>query len=89
MVRPVDRSVGKFGIRWSRPEMLYVAFLYVAFFSRELNYWNKSAYFAETADLLAEKEDEAFTRVPSAVVPLSAWPWQAEGRRIDAEAKVR
>lgn len=40
IVRPKDRTVGKFSITSSRDDLLYATF-----FSRQLNYWNKSKYF--------------------------------------------
>ena len=41
-VRPKDRTLGKFSITSVREEKFYTAF-----FSRELNIWNKSRYFSD------------------------------------------
>ena len=41
IVRPKDRTLGKFSITSVREEEISVAF-----FSRELNIWNKSKYFS-------------------------------------------
>jgi hypothetical protein len=41
IVRPKDRTTGKFSISFVRGDEL----CWVMFFSRELNYWNKSKYF--------------------------------------------
>jgi hypothetical protein len=45
-VRPADRSIGKFSVSWSGNNRFRVAF-----FSRELTCWNKSAYFDESDDV--------------------------------------
>ena len=42
IVRPKDRTLGKFSITSVREEKFYTAF-----FSRELNIWNKSRYFSD------------------------------------------
>ncbi|MDP8952256.1 MAG: hypothetical protein M3N18_08475 [Actinomycetota bacterium] len=49
MIRPADRSIGKFNVSFSGAKRFRVAF-----FSRELNYWNKSAYFGKGGNVVAE-----------------------------------
>ncbi len=49
VIRPADRSIGKFSVSFSGAERFRVAF-----FSRGLNYWNKSAYFGESGNIVAE-----------------------------------
>lgn len=48
IVRPKDRTTGKFGVAFARNEVCSVMF-----FSRELNYWNKSKYFNPDVSLAA------------------------------------
>ena len=45
IIRPEDRSLGKFSITSVKGQFS------VSFFSRELNVWNKSVYFADTPSL--------------------------------------
>lgn len=49
VVRPAYRSVGKFSVSFSGAKRVRVAF-----FSRGLNYWNKSAYFGKSGDVIAK-----------------------------------
>ncbi len=48
VVRPADRSIGKFGIAW------FTGRLHVAFFSRALNSWNKRAHFNDGPNVAIE-----------------------------------
>ena len=48
IVRPKDRTTGKFSISFGPNEKFSVMF-----FSRELNYWNKSKYFNPDVSLAA------------------------------------
>jgi len=52
VVRPADRSAGKFGFSLSGAEQFHIAF-----FSRELNYWNKRAYFGVSSGVVARMLD--------------------------------
>jgi len=48
IVRPKDRTMGKFSIRFVRADLCSAMF-----FSRELNYWNKSTYFKFNVSIAA------------------------------------
>ena len=52
IVRPKDRTTGKFSISFVSEEKCSVMF-----FSRELNYWNKSKYFNSNVTLAASIKD--------------------------------
>ena len=49
VIRPADRSIGKLSVSFSGAKRFRVAF-----FSRGLNYWNKSAYFGKSGNVIAE-----------------------------------
>jgi hypothetical protein len=49
IVRPKDRTLGKFSITFGREDVCNVSF-----FSRALNYWNKGKYFHVNDSLAAE-----------------------------------
>ncbi len=48
VVRPADRSIGKFRIAWLSGR------LHVAFFSRALNHWNKWSHFNDGPNVAIE-----------------------------------
>lgn len=52
IVRPKDRRTGKFSISFGANEKCSVMF-----FSRELNYWNKSKYFIPDVSLAASLKE--------------------------------
>ena len=52
IVRPIDRTTGKFSITFVQEKLCSAMF-----FSRELNYWNKTKYFDPNASIAASLKE--------------------------------